>query len=211
MKIQTRGEEIANSITHGIAGLLSIAGLVILLVVSAEAGNVWSITSLSIFGSVLIILYLVSTLYHSISHDSTKRVLKILDHSSIYLLIAGSYTPIALVSLRGPWGWSLFGVIWGMALVGVCLQAFALDRFKILSILSYLIMGWLVVIAIKPLTHACPKGLILWLLIGGLFYSFGTIFYSWKKLPYHHTLWHLFVIAGSTAHFFGMLFYIAPV
>lgn len=211
MKIQTRGEEIANSITHGIAALLSVAGLVILIVVSASAKNVWAVTSLSIFGTVLIILYVVSTLYHSISHACAKRVLKILDHSSIYLLIAGSYTPIALVSLRGPWGWTLFGVIWGMAFLGVCLQAFALDRFKVLTTLSYLIMGWLVVIALKPLIQACPKGLIMWLLIGGLFYTFGTIFYSWKKLPYHHTLWHLFVIGGSTAHFFGMLFYIAPI
>ncbi|MDP2643996.1 MAG: hemolysin III family protein [Desulfobacterales bacterium] len=210
MKIQTRGEEIANSITHGIATLLSIAGLVILLVVSAAAGSVWAVTSLSIFGTSLIILYLVSTLYHSITHIGAKRVLKILDHSSIYLLIAGSYTPIALVILRGPWGWSLFGIIWGMALLGVCLHVFALDRFKILSILSYLIMGWLVVIAIKPLTESCEKGLIFWLLTGGLAYTFGTIFYSWKKLPYHHTLWHLFVIGGSIAHFFGMLFYIAP-
>ena len=211
MRIQTRGEEIANSITHGIAALLSIAGLVILLVVSTEAGNVWAVTSLSVFGTVLIILYVVSTLYHGISHAGAKRVLKILDHSSIYLLIAGSYTPIAMVSLRGPWGWTLFGVIWGMALLGVCLQAVAIERFKILSILSYLIMGWLVVIALKPLCQACPKELIRWLLIGGLFYTFGTIFYSWKKLPYHHTLWHLFVIGGSTAHFFGMLFYVAPI
>ncbi len=210
MRTQTRGEEIANSITHGIATLLSIAGLVILLVVSAVAGNVWAVTSLSIFGTTLIILYLVSTLYHSITHIGAKRVLKILDHSSIYLLIAGSYTPVALVILRGPWGWSLFGIIWGMALLGVCLHAFTLDQFKILSILSYLIMGWLVVIAIKPLTESCEKGLIQWLLIGGLSYTFGTIFYSWKKLPYHHTLWHLFVIGGSIAHFFGMLFYIAP-
>lgn len=210
MKTQTREEEIANSITHGIAALLSIAGLVILLVVSAAAGNVWAVTSLSVFGTTLIILYLVSTLYHSITHDGAKRILKILDHSSIYLLIAGSYTPVALVILRGPWGWSLFGVIWGMALLGVCLHAFALDRSKILSILLYLIMGWLIVIAIKPLAQSCEKGLILWLLIGGLAYTFGTIFYAWKKLPYHHTLWHLFVIGGSTAHFFGMLFYIAP-
>ncbi len=210
MRIQTREEEIANSITHGIATLLSIAGLVILLVVSATVGSVRAVTSLSIFGATLIILYLVSTLYHSITHDAAKRVLKILDHSSIYLLIAGSYTPVALVILRGAWGWSLFGIIWGMALLGICLHAFAIERFKILSILLYLIMGWLVVIAIKPLTQSCEKGLILWLLIGGLAYTFGTIFYAWKKLPYHHTLWHLFVICGSMAHFFGMLFYIAP-
>lgn len=211
MKIQMRGEEIANSITHGIATLLSIAGLVILVVVSAAAGSAWAVTSLSIFGATLIILYLASTLYHSITHDSTKRFLKFLDHSSIYLLIAGSYTPVTLVILRGPWGWSLFGLIWGMALMGVIINAFAWNRFKILSVLSYLIMGWLVVVAIKPLTQTCPKGLILWLLIGGLSYTLGTVFYSWKKLPYQHAIWHLFVLGGSAAHFFGMLFYIAPV
>lgn len=211
MKIQTRGEEIANSITHGIATLLSIAGLVILVVVSAAAGSAWAVTSLSIFGATLIVLYLASTLYHSITHDRTKRFLKFLDHSSIYLLIAGSYTPVTLVILRGPWGWSLFGLIWGMALMGVLLNAFAWNRFKILSVLSYLMMGWLVVVAIKPLMQTCPKGLILWLLIGGLSYTLGTVFYSWEKLPYHHTIWHLFVLGGSTAHFFGMLFYIASV
>ena len=211
MKTQTLGEEIANSITHGIATLLSIAGLVILMVVSASKGSAWAVTSLSIFGATLIVLYLVSTLYHSITHDGTKRFLKFLDHSSIYLLIAGSYTPITLVALRGPWGWSLFGLIWGMALTGVLINAFALSRLKILSVLSYLMMGWLVVVAIKPLTQTCPQGLILWLLIGGISYTLGTVFYSWKKLPYHHTIWHLFVIGGSTAHFFGMLFYIAPV
>lgn len=177
MKVQTCGEEIANSITHGIATLLSIAGLVILAVVSAAEGSAWAVTSLSIFGATLIVLYLAVT----------------------------------LVVLRGAWGWSLFGLILGMALMSVLINAFTLNRFKTLSVLSCLMMSWLVVVAIKPLTQACPQGLILWLLIGGCSYTLGMFFYSWEKLPCQYAIWHLFVLGGSTAHFSGMPFNIASV
>lgn len=209
MRIQTLGEEIANTITHGIGFLLSIAGLVILI--TASAGNAVAVTSLTIFGATLIMLYLASTLYHSIPHGSAKRVLEIFDHSSIYFLIAGSYTPITLVYLKGAWGWTLFGLVWGMALIGIVLSLLSAKRFRILRVLSYLVMGWLIIIAINPLREACPSALLIWLLIGGLSYTFGTLFYAWKKLPYHHTIWHLFVLGGSFTHFFGMLFFVAAV
>jgi hemolysin III len=205
MRTQTLGEEIANSVTHGIGFLLSIAGLVILIVTSL--GNARAVASFSIFGTTLVMLYLASTLYHSISHDGAKRILEIFDHNSIYFLIAGSYTPIALLYLRGAWGWTIFALVWGIAIVGIFLCSFANGRFQLFRVVSYIAMGWLIVIAINPLKESCSASFILWLLMGGLSYTFGTIFYAWKKLPYHHTIWHLFVLGGSFAHFFGMLLF----
>lgn len=203
---QSPGEEIANSISHGIGAALSVAGLVLLVVFSALFGDAWRVVSFSIYGSTLIILYLMSTLYHSFTNPRLKRFFRILDHVSIYLLIAGTYTPIALVSMRGPWGWTIFGLIWGMAITGIISKFFIIDKLKYLSVVFYIAMGWLIIIALKPMIEMVPSGLIFWIVTGGLLYTFGVIFYAMKKMPYHHFVWHLFVLGGSICHFFGMFF-----
>ena len=204
------GEEIAHSITHGIGALLSIAGLVVLVAFSSLNGDVWHVVSSSIYGATLIILYSASTLYHAITHPKAKSFLQHLDHAAIYLLIAGTYTPFLLVSLRGTWGWSLFGVIWSIALTGMVLEFVDAKRFNKLSLWLYLGLGWIVLLAIKPmLLHVEMGGLIL-LLSGGLSYSLGVIFYVREKMTYNHAIWHLFVLAGSVLHFFSVLFYVIP-
>lgn len=208
-RIQSFGEEIANSITHGVGVALSIAALVLLVVFASNNGDAMRVVSLSIYGATLILLYLSSTLYHSFSHPRLKHYFRILDHTSIYLLIAGSYTPIVLVTLRGALGWTLFGLVWAMAVGGIVLKLFLKGKFGYVSVIFYIAMGWVILIAIKPMLQAAPWQLIMWLLIGGLSYTFGVIFYAWKKLPYHHAVWHLFVLGGSISHFFGMLFHIA--
>ncbi|MEE4311714.1 MAG: hemolysin III family protein [candidate division KSB1 bacterium] len=205
---QSLGEEIANSITHGIGAALSIAALVILVVFASKYGDAWRVVSFSIYGSTLFFLYLVSTLYHSFAKTRVKIFFKILDHSSIYLLIAGTYTPIALVSMRGPWGWTIFGLIWALAIGGIIGKIFLIGKFKKLSVLLYLAMGWLIIIAIKPMLQMVPEGLIVWLVIGGLCYTLGIIFYALKKVPYFHFIWHLFVLGGSISHFFGILLHL---
>lgn len=204
------GEEIANSITHGIGALLSIGGLAVLVGFASLRGDVWHIASCSIFGSTLILLYVASTLYHSIPSPKIKEILRSVDHSAIYLLIAGTYTPFMLVNLRGPWGWSLFGTIWGIALLGIVLKTTSFGRLPGISLGFYLAMGWIVVIAIKPMLAVLDKGGLELLLFGGLTYTTGIIFYAWKKLPYSHAIWHLFVLAGSCFHFFAILFYVIP-
>jgi hemolysin III len=210
-KYYTRGEEIANSITHGIGAGLSVAGLVILVVFAAIRGDVWRIVSFSIYGATLIILYLASTLYHSLPGPRTKHIFQILDHSSIYLLIAGTYTPFALISLHGPWGWSLFGVIWGLALLGIVFKSLLICRFKKLSVLMYILMGWLCLIVIKPMLVAVPTGGMLVLAGGGLLYTAGVVFYAWRSLKFNHAIWHLFVLAGSVCHYFTILFFVLPI
>lgn len=202
------GEEIANSITHGIGAALSVAGLVVLVVFAALYGDAWRVVSFSIYGGTLVILYLISTLYHSFTNPEVKRLFQVFDHCSIYLLIAGTYTPITLISLRGPLGWTLFGLIWGLALSGIALKIFFIGRLKALSIVLYLAMGWLIVFALKPLITMLDRGLIMWIVIGGLSYTLGMIFYGAKKIPYHHSVWHLFVLGGSVSHFLGMLLYL---
>ncbi|AOY76615.1 PAQR family membrane homeostasis protein TrhA [Clostridium formicaceticum] len=202
-------EEIFNSITHGIGALLSIAALVILVAFGSIRGDVWRIVSFSIYGFTLFFLYMSSTLYHSIFHEKSKKVLRILDHVSIYLLIAGSYTPIALVSMRGAWGWSIFGVIWSLAIIGIILKILSINKIKYLSTLIYVVMGWLIIIAVKPMLTMAPPGLFLWLLTGGLIYTSGVIFYACKKIPFNHGIWHLFVLGGSIVHYLGILFYLA--
>ncbi|SHJ49717.1 hemolysin III [Malonomonas rubra DSM 5091] len=203
-------EEIANSVTHGLGMLLSIGGLAVLVGFASVHGNAWHITACSIFGTTLILSYATSTLYHSIPLPGAKRVLKVLDHSAIYLLIAGTYTPFTLVSLRGPWGWSLFGTVWGLALLGIILKATMLGRIAGISTAVYLAMGWIVLIAIKPMLGAVDTGGLLLLLAGGLAYSGGVVFYLWRRLPYNHAIWHLFVLTGSLCHFFSILFYVIP-
>ena len=205
---QSLGEEIANSITHGIGAALSIAALVILVVFAARNGDVWRIVSFSIYGATLFFLYLASTLYHSLTNKRVKSFFKIVDHSSIFLLIAGTYTPVTLVSMRGPWGWTIFGLIWAMAIGGIIAKFFLFGKYKFISTLVYLAMGWLIMIAFKPMLEMVPKGLIIWLFIGGLCYTLGVIFYACKKVPYFHFIWHLFVLGGSISHFLGILFYL---
>lgn len=202
------GEEISHSITHGIGTLLSIAALVILLVFSSIQKNPWKIVSFSIYGASLILLYLSSTIYHSLSFTKSKKVLEKIDHSMIYLLIAGTYTPILLGPLRNTMGWVLFGIIWFLAIVGIIFKSFFFNKNKVVSTVIYIIMGWLIIINIKQVLLLIPKGMFIWLLLGGIAYTVGTIFYLWKKQPYAHFIWHLFVLAGSILHFFGILLYI---
>ncbi len=204
------GEEIAHAVTHGVGIPLSIAGLVILVTFSSLYGDAWHITSCTIYGVTLILCYTASTLYHGIPMPRAKQLLRQLDHASIFLLIAGTYTPFTLVNLRGPWGWTLFGLVWGIALAGMALELIARKRYKRLSISLYLGLGWLVVIAIQPMLESVGTGGLLLLLAGGLCYSLGVIFYVWKRLAYHHAVWHLFVLGGSIFHFFSILFYVVP-
>ncbi len=206
----TLGEEIANSITHGVGILLAIGGLGVLTAFSSLYGNAWHIVSCSIFGFSLIFQYATSTLYHSIQLPRVKPVLRILDHIAIFVLIAGTYTPFTLVNMRGPWGWSIFGVIWGLALLGILLEITSLRRFRSAAITLYLLMGWVVLTAIKPLVATVKTGGLILLLIGGLAYTGGVAFYLWRSLPYNHAIWHLCVLTGSTLHFFAVLFYVIP-
>jgi hemolysin III len=203
-------EELLNSITHGTGVLLSIAALALLIVFSSIYGDRGHVVSCTIFGITLILLYTASTLYHSFRKPKIKNVLKIIDHSCIYLLIAGTYTPFLLVTLRGVLGWTMFAVIWLLAIIGVVFKIFFVHRFKIISTIAYLLMGWLVVFAIKPLFGSMPTGGIVFLFAGGLAYSLGVIFYVWKTLPFNHAIWHMFVLAGSACHFFAVLFYVLP-
>jgi hemolysin III len=206
---QTLGEEIANSVTHGVAAACSVAALVILVVFASMRGNAWHIVSCAIFGVTLILLYLASTLYHALPPGKAKQVFRILDHASIYLLIAGTYTPFTLVTLRGAWGWSLFGVVWALAVAGVVFQSLLIGRLPVLSTTVYVLMGWVVVIAFRPLLHALPWSGILWLAAGGLSYTLGVYFFA-SKSKFAHMVWHLFVIAGSLCHFFAVFLYVIP-
>ena len=203
-------EELANSITHGLGLALSIVGLIILVVLSVTRGNGWHIAGCTIFGVTLVLLYSASTFYHALRAPRLKRILKILDHTAIYLLIAGTYTPFTLVNLRGFWGWTLFSLVWGLSLFGILWKFFHAERFQIISTLIYLAMGWLVLIAIKPVTVALPLSGIIWLLAGGAFYTIGVPFFALKRLPYNHAIWHLFVLAGSICHFLAVMFAVLP-
>ncbi len=202
---QSLGEEIANSITHGTGVGLSIAALVILVVYAAKLGDAYKVVGFSIYGAMLIVMYLSSTLYHAFPQPMVKRFFRILDHSSICLLIAGTYTPVTIGVMRGGWGWTLFGLIWGLTIIVINLQIFAMHKLKWIGTLIYALMGGLIIIAVKPLMVKAPHGLLTWMLIGGACYLVGIIFYVWKKLPYHHPIWHLFVLGGSVCHFFGMM------
>ncbi|KQU60896.1 MULTISPECIES: PAQR family membrane homeostasis protein TrhA [Rossellomorea] len=201
-------EEIANAITHGIGLILSIPALIMLVLFAVDKGSAWHVVSFSIFGASMILLYLFSTLLHSFKPSKAKNVFAVLDHSAIYVLIAGTYTPLMLVSVRSALGWTLFGIVWGLAIVGIIFKCYFVDRFQIVSTLFYLVMGWLVLAAIKPLYESLtPAGFDL-LLTGGILYSVGAIFYVWKKIPYNHAIWHLFVLAGSSFMYFCILFYV---
>ena len=216
-KLYTLGEEISNSITHGIGSLLSIAALVIMIVVAAIHHNTIGVVTSAIFGASFIILYTMSTLYHAISNEKAKKVLKVFDHCTIYLLIAGSYTPFTLVALRSvdpTKAWVIFSIVWAIAVFGIVLYAFFKNKFKVLNIVSYIVMGWVVVIAIPEIIQIfkmndAMAGFYL-LLAGGLSYTLGVIFYALqtKNLRYFHTIWHLFVLGGSICHFLSVTLFV---
>ncbi len=203
------GDILANAITHGVGAVLAIAGATYLIVASTR-GSAWVVVSCSIFAGTLVLVYLCSTLYHSLVRTRARHVLHVLDHAAIYLLIAGTYTPFTLVSLRGPVGWTLFGIVWALATAGVVFKSFAVGRFAVASAAVYLFQGWVVIFAARPLMHAIsPHGLI-WLGAGGLAYTFGIVFFALDRIPYFHAAWHLFVLAGSVAHYVAILFYVVP-
>ncbi|WP_114570167.1 PAQR family membrane homeostasis protein TrhA [Exiguobacterium flavidum] len=209
-KGDTLKEEIASAITHGLGLIFSITALVLLVVAAVDSGSAWNVTAVSIFGATMILLYLFSTLMHSLMFTPAKRVLQILDHAGIYLLIAGSYTPFALVTLRGPLGWTLLGIVWGVGILGIIWKLFSAGKYVWISNVSYLVLGWCCLFAIKPLYLELGLQGFLLLLGGGLAYSLGVIFYVWAKLPYNHAIWHLFVLAGSVLIFLSIFLYVAP-
>lgn len=203
-------EEIAHAATHGAGLLLSIAGLVVLVVFATLRGDVWHIVSVAIFGSTLVLLYAASTFYHALPSPRAKAVFRVLDHAAIYVLIAGTYTPFTLVNLRGGWGWALFGTVWALATLGVVLEAAAKHRMRVLSLVLYVGLGWLVAIAIKPLLASVATGGLVLLVTGGLAYTGGVVFYAWRRLPFNHAIWHVFVLAGSVCHYFAVLLFVIP-
>lgn len=203
-----RGERL-NSITHLLGALLALVGVVFLVSRAALTGDVWKIVSVSIYGCTLVALYTSSTLYHSIQ-GASKKILQKIDHGTIYLLIAGSYSPFTLVTLRGAWGWSLFGVVWGLAVIGILQDTLFVKRKGVLSVIIYLLMGWIALVAIRPLSRALPGSGLTWLVAGGLFYTIGVVFYALdKKIVHSHGIWHLFVLAGSACHFIAIYLYVA--
>jgi hemolysin III len=204
-KRYSAGEEIANSVTHGLGALLSMAALVLLVVFAALRGNARHVASYAVFGSSLIVLYTMSTLYHAITAPRAKRVLEILDHSSIYILIAGTYTAFALTALPTAMGWWVFGIEWALAAAGITIKAVWFDRFKILSVLGYLAMGWLIAVAFGQLSVRLPASSLACLVAGGVAYTVGAVFYVLKNVKWFHAVWHLFVLAGSVLHFFSAL------
>ncbi len=202
------GEEIANSVTHGVAFFASIGGAIVLVATAIGRGDPWFVVSSSIYAATLVLLYLSSTLYHALAKTRARHVFQVLDHSAIYLLIAGTYTPFALVSLRGPWGWTLAGIEWGLAIVGIALKARFGPRWPVASTALYVLMGWTAVFAYKPLLQHLPWGGMEWLIAGGLSYTLGVAFYARRGVRYSHTVWHLFVMAGSACHYLAVLWYV---
>ncbi len=197
-----------NSISHLVGATLALAALVVLVVFASLQGDPWKIVSFSIYGTTLFLLYALSTLYHSL-RGRAKEIFKKLDHAAIYLLIAGSYTPFTLVTLRGAWGWSLFGIVWGLAIVGIVLDSLHRDGPRVYQMIIYLLMGWVVLVALYPLLQNLPTGGIIWLVVGGLCYTGGMVFYALdEQLNHAHGVWHLFVLAGSVSHFLAILLYV---
>lgn len=203
-------EEKLNVITHGIGFLLSIAALVLLVVYASKEGTVWHITSFAIFGASLIVLYAASTLYHYTQNPDLRFKLNILDHSAIYILIAGTYTPFTLVVLKGWVGWTIFGLSWGLAIIGIVFKVFYFGKFDKISTIAYVLMGWVIIFAIKPLIDSFPVNGLLWLLAGGVAYTVGALLYSIKKIPYNHAIFHICVLIGSFCHFMAIFFYVLP-
>ena len=212
MKVDARyyskTEEKINIISHGIGFLLSIAALSLLVTFASIDGTAWHIVSFSIYGASLVILYLASTAFHLARNQKNRNRLNVFDHASIYLLIAGTYTPFALVTLNGPWGWSIFGVVWGLAIAGIILKLFYTGRFNTLSTVLYVLLGWIILIAISPLTASLPLTGLYWLLGGGISYTIGAVFFLMNKIPFNHAIFHLLIVIGSVCHFVTVFWFV---
>jgi len=207
----TRKQEYANAASHALGAIFSLVALVVLIVFATRQGNTWDVVSFTIFGSTMLLLYMSSTLLHILPQGRAKDIFEILDHSAIYLFIAGTYTPILLILVGGWRGWTLLIGIWVIAAGGIVFKSFHVKKFVILSTIGYIMMGWMAVLVLDPIIHVLPLHGILLLFGGGLFYTIGSAFYVWRKLTYHHTIWHLFVLAGSVCHFILILVYVLPI
>lgn len=203
-------DERANALTHGFGLLLALAAVPVLIVFAVMDGTVWHVVGVSIYGATLIALYSASTIYHAVQHPPAKRILRIVDHSAIYLLIAGTYTPFTLVNLRGAWGWTLLVLVWTIALFGVGWKLVHVERYVVVSTIVYIAMGWLAVIAIRPVLRAIPAAGIGWIFAGGLFYTLGVVFFGLSRVRFNHAVWHLFVLAGSICHYVAVMRYVLP-
>ena len=206
--VYSRREEVANAVTHGLGAALSIAALVLLIVYASLEGSAWHVVSFTIYGVSMVLLYAASTLVHAFPEGKVKDLFETFDHSAIYVFIAGTYTPLLLTTLRSPLGWTLLGIVWGLSAGGIVFKAFFTKRFLVLSTLFYVAMGWLIVFAWEPLQAQLPANGIRLLVAGGVCYTAGTLFYVWRGFPYHHAVWHLFVLAGSVCHFFAIFLYV---
>ncbi|HEX8685694.1 MAG TPA: hemolysin III family protein [Pyrinomonadaceae bacterium] len=203
-------EEVANCATHGVGLALSVAGFVALVALAWGHGDAWHLASCVVYGASLVALYLASTLYHGARAPRAKQLLQALDHCGIYLLIAGTYTPFTLVTLRGPWGWTLFGLVWGLALAGILFRVLFGTRYRPVAVASYVMLGWLCVVAVKPILELVPLGALAWIAAGGLAYTTGVFFFAAKRIPHNHAIWHLFVLGGSVCHYVAVLLYVVP-
>lgn len=201
----SKGEEVANAITHGIGALLSVAAMVILIVFASIHGTVWHIVGFALFGVTMLLLYICSTLVHSFPQGKAKDVFEIMDHASIYFFIAGTYTPFLFIAVKGTLGWTLFGIVWGFAIAGTVFKAFFVKRFLYVSTLLYIFLGWMIVFAWGPLSANVTFDGMIMLVMGGVFYSIGAIFYVWRGFRFHHAIWHIFVLGGSVFHFFAVM------
>lgn len=206
----SEGEELANRFTHAIGAVAGLIGAIVLILLASRQHDSYRVVSACIYGASMVTFYCLSTVYHSVRKPYVRYVFRILDHASIYLMIAGSYTPFALVTLRGAWGWSLFGTVWGLGTVGAVMKIFTTHRLQYIGPILYIALGWIVVIALKPLSAALPAGGLFLLFAGGIAYTVGVIFYLWDRFPYNHAIWHLFVLTGSACHFFSIFYYVIP-
>ncbi|MDD2540702.1 MAG: hemolysin III family protein [Desulfuromonadaceae bacterium] len=203
-------EEMVNRLTHGLGALASLIGVIALIMLAARQHDSYRVVSACIYGAAMVTFYCLSTAYHSVRKPYIRYVFRVLDHASIYLMIAGSYTPFALVTMRGPWGWSLFGTVWGLGTVGAVMKIFTTHRLRFVGPVLYIALGWIVVIALKPLSAALPAHGLELLFAGGVAYTAGVIFFLWDRLPYNHAIWHLFVLSGSVCHFCAIYYYVIP-
>jgi hemolysin III len=208
--LETPREETLSSLTHGIGAVASLAAISILIVLAALHGGPRHIVTICIYGASLMLVYFASTCYHACRRERLKHWLRVIDHVGIYCLIAGTYTPFLLVSIRGGWGWSLFAILWSLALIGTVFKLFFVNRFDLVSTLVYIAMGWIGVVAAQPFFARLPGGALAWIFAGGIVYTLGVIFYFWDRLPFNHAIWHLFVLGGSACHFFAIAFYVVP-
>jgi hemolysin III len=203
-------EEFVNTLTHGMGLTLSLAAAPVLIIMAALRGTAWHIISVSVYSACLLILYACSTIYHSLQVPRWKDLFRVADHSAIHLLIAGTYTPFALVNLHGPWGWFLLTAVWSLSVMGIVGKLLLAHRMQVFSIILYIVTGWLVIVAAKPMLHFVPAGGLLWLLAGGLLYTGGLVFFAWQRCPYNHAVWHVFVLGGSACHYIAVMLYVVP-